>query len=276
MKSLHILLFLLLLPSPSAAQWTFRNAPTEMAKGDRLFAQEKFKDALREYQRLPVTIEALKRVGAANIELWDMSAAIVALRDAVKRAPRDSEATALLAEALSWNGALDEAAALYRAALSAGDAAPAVRVGYARTLSWKKDVDGALEQYRIATTESPQNLDAHMGFAEMLSWKKQFGPAAAAYRRVISLTTVPAYKAVALARIGKVLTWKGDMAGAEGNYREALQYDAKNVDAMFGLGELHEWKEKYADAKRWYQKILQVQPGHKGAKAKLVQLMWVK
>jgi tetratricopeptide (TPR) repeat protein len=276
MKYLCFALFLLLMSSPSAAQSGFRNAPPDMAKGDRLFTQEKFKDALREYTRLPVTVESLKRVGAANIKLWDMSAAIVALRDAVKRAPRDSEAKALLAEALSWNGDLGESAALFREALAAGDAAPSVRIGYARTLSWMKDIDGALEQYRKATREFPDNLDAHMGFAEMLSWKKQFEQAAAAYRRVVSLTSVPAYKAVALARIGKVLTWSGDMAGAEGSYLEALRHDAKNVDAMFGLGELLEWKGKYPEAKGWYQKILQVQPGHKGAKAKLVQLMWAK
>lgn len=276
MKYICIALFLLLMTSPSAAQTGFHNAPPEMAKGDKLFAQEKYKEALGEYRQLPVTVESLKRVGAANIKLWDMSAAIVALRDAVKRAPRDGEAKALLAEALGWKGDLGEAGALYREALAAGDAAPSVRVGYARTLSWMKDIDGALEQYRQATREHPDNLDAHMGFAEMLSWKKQFEQSAAAYRRVVSLTSVPAYKAVALARIGKVLTWKGDMAGAERSYTEALRHDAKNIDAMFGLGELLEWKGEYPDAKSWYQKILQVQPGHKGAKAKLVQLMWVK
>jgi tetratricopeptide (TPR) repeat protein len=276
MKYLCFALFLLLMTSPSVAQSGFRNTTPDVAKGDKLFVQEKYKEALSEYRRLPVTVESLKRIGATKIKLWDMSAAIVALRDAVKRAPRDSEAKALLAEALGWDGKLGEAAALYREALEAGDAGPSVRVGYARTLSWMKDVDGALEQYRQATREFPDYLDAHMGFAEMLSWKKQFEQSATAYRRVISLTSVPAYKAVALARIGKVLTWKGDMAGAEGSYRDALRHDAKNIDAMFGLGELLEWKGKYPDAKRWYQKILQVQPGHKGAKAKLLQLMWVK
>ncbi|MBR9976803.1 MAG: tetratricopeptide repeat protein [Bacteroidetes bacterium] len=266
----------LLAAAPLAGQTAFRSPLPEAAKGDRLFSQEKYKEALGEYKKLPASAESRKRLGAVYIKLWNMSEAIAALRDAVNRAPHDSEAGTLLAEALSWDGKLREALDIYRGLLGKGEDTAELRLGYARTLSWNKDVNGALEQYRLATRGYPRNLDAHMGLAEMLSWKKRFDQSIAAYRRVLDLTDVSAYKSVALTRIAKVLTWKGDMDAAEAHYRQAIHADGTNVDALFGLGELNEWSGEYREAKSWYQKILQVQPDHKGAKAKLLQLMWVK
>lgn len=266
----------LLTATPLAGQTPFRTPLPEAAKGDRLFSQEKYKEALREYKQLPTSVESRKRLGAVYIKLWNMSEAIAALRDARKRAPHDSEASILLAEALSWDGKLRDALDIYRGLLDKGEKTAELRLGYARTLSWNKDVDGALEQYRLAAREYPRNLDAHMGLAEMLSWKKRFDQSIAAYRRVVDLTDVSAYKSVAYTRIATVLTWKGDMDAAETHYRRAIHADGTNVDALFGLGELHEWSGEYQEAKALYQKILQVQPEHKGAKAKLLQLMWVK
>lgn len=274
--SIFALFFLFLLSSASQAQSSFRNATADFDKGDKLYSEERYKEALREYQRLPVSVEAHKRIGAAQIKLWDMNAAIASLRKAVALAERDSEALALLAEALSWKGEFDEASALYRRALADKSAPVSVRLGYARTLSWSKDIDGALEQYRIATREFPRNLDALMGLAEMLSWKKQFDASIESYRRVAELTDVSAYKSVALSRVGKVQTWKGDMKAAKETYQRALRLNAKNPDALFGLGELHEWEGNYPEAKALYQRILQAQPEHKAAKAKLMQLLWVK
>jgi|GEM_PF-1954445 len=254
----------------------FRNPLPETVKGDRLFAEEKYKEALREYSSLASSPEVLKRLGATHIKLWDMSSAITILRDAVRKDSRDTEAKAFLAEALSWNRNFGEAVALYKQVLATGDAPSDTRVGYARTLSWMKDVVGAEREYRLATRENPDNLDAYMGLAEVLSWNKKFDQAIETYRRVVALTSVPEYKAVALAHIGRMYIWKGDMDPATEAYNDALRHDAKNVDAMFGLGELHEWSGKYPAAKSYYQKILQVQSDHKGAKAKLLQLMWVK
>ncbi len=248
----------------------------ETAKGDRLYSREQYKDALKEYSRLPVSVEVRKRLGATYIKLWDMSAAIRTLRDAAKSAPRDAEIKGFLADALSWDKDFGEAAALYEEALANGDAPVAVRLGYARTLAWMKDFDAAIEQYRLAAKQEPSSLDAHMGLGQILSWKKQFDQSIASYRRVPGLTNVPEYKAVALSRIGQVQVWKGDLDEARSAWNEALRHDAKNVEALFGLGELDEWAGNYKQAKKRYERILQVQPGHKSAKAKLLQLMWVK
>lgn len=270
-----IILFILF-TVPARGQSSFQSSPPEMAKADRLFEQEKYKDALRAYARLPESGKVLKRRGATQIKLWNMDAAVTDLRRALKKNPDDRETMAFLAEALSWEKQFDEAIALYRRALTGGSPAEHVRIGYARTLAWDKNIDGALEQYRLAAREFPKSLDAHMGLGKMYSWKREFDRSIESYRRVVSLTDVAAYKSVALAQVGKIQTWKGDMDAAEKAYRQALRQDSDNVDAMFGLGELNEWEGKYRKAKSYYQDILQVQPDHKKAKAKLLQLMWVK
>ncbi len=274
----YLIVVILLLPvftGPLHAQSRFRTSPQETMKGDLLFSEEKYRDALKEYMRLPQSSEVLKRIGATQIKLWDMYAAIRTLRQAAKKSPRDMEIKGFLAEALSWNKNFGEAAVLYREAISKGDASIQVRLGYARTLSWMKDIAGAIAQYRLAVKQEPENLDAHMGLGQMLSWDKQFDASIAEYRRVAELTAVPEFQSVALARVGQVLVWKGEMDSAQATWNEALHFDPKNVEAMFGLGELHEWSGKYPQAKSYYERILQVRPEHKSAKAKLMQLLWV-
>lgn len=278
MKIIAFLLFplTLVLTVSAFAQHPFTSQSPETAKGDRLYSRELYKEALAEYHKLPLTSEVRKRMGASYIKLWDMPAAIEALRAALKQDPRDAEAKVYLAEALSWNKNFGEAATLYREVLASGSGGVDARLGYARTLSWMKDFDGAIAQYRMAAKEDPSSLDAHMGLGQLLSWQKQFDNSLSAYRRVVSLTDVPAYKSAALARIGQVHVWKGDMEAARTAWGEALRHDDGNVDALLGLGELDEWSENYQAAKRRYERVLKVQPEHKAAKAKLLQLLWVK
>jgi tetratricopeptide (TPR) repeat protein len=275
-----ILLFFLcvfiLYVQDTAGQSYFRTSPPGTEKADRLFIEEKYREALREYQKLEASPKIMMRIGAAYIKLWDMQSAIRILREAEKKAPRDGEIKGYLAEALSWNKNFGEAAVLFREALSAPDAGVGTRLSYARLLSWMKDVDGAIEQYRLAIRQDADNLLARMGLAEMLAWKKQYDQSITAYRKVVTSTRVPEYKSAALARIGQVQVWKGDMKAAQTTWKEALQHDPDNIDALFGLGESSEWSGQYKQAKAYYERILQVQPDHKSAKAKLVQLLWVK
>ncbi|MBW3631187.1 MAG: tetratricopeptide repeat protein, partial [Gemmatimonadetes bacterium] len=74
----------------------------------------------------------------------------------------------------------------------------------------------------------------------------------------------------------QVLAWKGELRPAAAQYREALQANPRNTDAMAGLAEVHGWLREYRQAKTLYEQILQIDPSHEGAKAKLMQLTWVR
>ncbi|MBI1805214.1 MAG: tetratricopeptide repeat protein [Ignavibacteriae bacterium] len=246
-----------------------------LGKADSLFRAERYADAIKEYENAPTSAEVLKKIGISYIKLWNMPAAIRSLRNARQRAPQDLEIEAHLAEALSWNKEFDEAIQLFKDVLSKGSTKTEIRFGYARVLAWAKDYDAAIDQYsQILSTDSTQ-FQSRMGLAQTISWKKQFHEAIEEYERAAKLTTDPKEKSQATSRLAQVLSWQGEFDTAIIRYKEAFQSNSKNTDALFGLGEICEWTGQYRLAKSYYEQILQIQPNHKAAKTKLLQLMWV-
>jgi tetratricopeptide (TPR) repeat protein len=243
---------------------------------DSLFAAGQYKEAVREYNRAPVTADVLRKIGACYIRLWDMPSAIRSLRRARLLAPQDSGIEAALADALSWDKEFEEAISVYRDAVAKGNRKTDVLLGYARTLAWGQKYDEAERQYSQILTGDSANFAARMGLAQTLSWAKDFDASVREYTRAAALTPDANEKSQALAGVGRVLSWSGKFDEAIARYNAALEASSKNTDALFGLGEIHEWLGRYQKAKWYYEQILQIQPQHKAAKAKLLQLMWVK
>lgn len=245
-------------------------------KADHLFDEEKYSEALKEYEKLPVTVETLKMIGIAQMKLWNMSAALRSLRQAEKSSPKDLSVKASIAEVLSWNKDFDEAIIIYRDIFSKGYNDIEARLAYARTLAWNKEYDNAVEEYKLITKKDPADFDAYIGMAQTLGWQKKFDLAIETYKKSIGITNISGEKSIANAGIAQILSWQGSFELSTKHYKEAVRLNKKNVDALFGLGEVHEWTSNYADAKKYYEQILQIQPDHKSAKAKLLQLIWVK
>ena len=245
-------------------------------RADSLFATGRYREAVKDYQKLPVSADVLRKIGVSYIKLWDMPAAISSLRKGRQLAPDDPGIEASLAEALSWDKKFDEAIKLYRDLSSRGSVSAEVRFGYARALAWNREYDAAVSEYRGILEKDSVYFPARMGLAQVLSWKKEFDEAIAEYTRAAALTADLNERSQALCRRAQVRSWKGEFESAVTGYNEALQLSSKNTDALYGLGEVHEWMEQYQKAKSYYEQILQIQPNHKAAKAKLLQLMWVK
>lgn len=55
-------------------------------------------------------------------------------------------------------------------------------------------------------------------------------------------------------------------------YKQVLQRDGVNVDAMLGLGAIAMRQNRAADAKDWYQKVLEIEPRNSFAQAALLQV----
>jgi tetratricopeptide (TPR) repeat protein len=245
-------------------------------KADNLLDEEKYSEALKEYQKLPETAEKLKMIGIAQMKLWNMSAALRSLRQAERSAAKDLSIKAYIAEVLSWNKDFDEALIIYRDIFSKGYNDIEARLAYARTLAWNKEYDNSVSEYKLIIKIDPSNFDAYIGMAQTLSWQKKFDLAIETYQKSIGITNISGEKSVAIAGIAQILSWQGSFEQSIKQYKEAVRLNKKNVDALFGLGEVHEWISKYADAKKYYEQILQIHPDHKSAKAKLLQLIWVK
>jgi tetratricopeptide (TPR) repeat protein len=267
-----ISLTVLLVTAPSASL----AGDSIRVKADRLFADEKFLEAVEEYGKLEPSADVLKRIGASQIRLWDMPAALRSLRRAERLAPDDLSLKALIAEALGWEKEFDDATRIYRGIFGKGYDDEEARLGYARVLGWNREYQLAVDEYRVILAKDSASVEALMGLGLTLSWQKRFEEAIAAYRKVRDAATDEKLTSDALTRIAQITSWQGRFEEAVSLYREAGRSDPKNVDALFGLGEVSEWMGRYPEAKSCYEQILQIQTDHKAAKAKLLQLMWVK
>jgi tetratricopeptide (TPR) repeat protein len=53
---------------------------------------------------------------------------------------------------------------------------------------------------------------------------------------------------------------RGDDVAAQKQYRQVLQADIRNVDALLGMAAIALRQSRYADANGWYQKVLEIEP----------------
>jgi len=53
---------------------------------------------------------------------------------------------------------------------------------------------------------------------------------------------------------------RGDDTAAQKQYRQVLQGDTRNVDALLGMAAIALRQSRYADANGWYQKVLEIEP----------------
>jgi tetratricopeptide (TPR) repeat protein len=251
--------------------------PSEEAeRADQLLYAGEWRKALDAYYKLPPTREVLKKRAFAHMQLWEIEPAIRILREAREQFPDDPEISGYLAAALTLNRELDEALSIYREVLEKLPANNNVRNGYALALAWSRDFDAAAEQYQRVLAGDPRHLEARLGLGDVLAWQKRYDEAAAEYGRVSAATADRRLKSDAFSRSARALAWKGDLPAALARYEEALAVNSRNAEALLGKGEVHEWLRQYGEAKAAYEEVLRVAPEHPAAKAKLLQLMWVK
>jgi Tfp pilus assembly protein PilF len=65
---------------------------------------------------------------------------------------------------------------------------------------------------------------------------------------------------------------RGDDAAAQKQYRQVLQGDTRNVDALLGMAAIALRQSRHADANGWYQKVLEVEPRNSTALSALANL----
>ena len=63
----------------------------------------------------------------------------------------------------------------------------------------------------------------------------------------------------------------GDDAKAQKLYKQVLQQDVRNVDALLGLGAIASRQGREADANGWFGKVLEIDPRNNMAQAALLE-----
>jgi tetratricopeptide (TPR) repeat protein len=63
---------------------------------------------------------------------------------------------------------------------------------------------------------------------------------------------------------------RGENASAQQQYRQVLQLDVRNVDALLGMAAIAQRQGRDADAQGWYQKVLEIEPRNTIAQSAMI------
>lgn len=170
----------------------------------------------------------------AYIADGDYESAIEEYREVLKNDPGNIEARAALADILSWNKKYNEALALYDEILKDNEA-PEIRLQKARVLGWAREYDKSLKEYqRILDNNYSEAVEVEMR--------------------------------------AKRAYWNNRVKRAIKYYKELIEKDPKNVEAMFDLSQVYSYQSMWREAIEEYKRILGVSPNHFRAKEGLQKI----
>ncbi|MGO9940665.1 MAG: tetratricopeptide repeat protein [Terracidiphilus sp.] len=117
----------------------------------------------------------------------------------------------------------------------------------------------AIPYLKQATAADPQNLPFRLTLAQSCLWSKQYQCVLDVYHQIVTLN---ADSAEADMLAGEALDEMKDKAGAEQQFRAAVQADPKMPDVHFGLGYLLWGLLKFDEAAKEFQAELDNNPDH--------------
>jgi len=222
---------------PTPAAWTYLGIADEKT-GDRPGAEKAYKTAL---SLDPGAVEAAQNLAALYLDDSATAGgapvtprpdeAIAVLRAAIAKAP-EARLYQNLGYALGLKGDLEGAGKAYEAALAKGEDAQ-VRFAYGALLLESKQAERAAEQLKRALDGTKDDAPLLVTLGRMLGSAKAYGDCVKALDRAIKIkATDPEW----LVRRGTCKHQLEDEAGAQADYAQAIQVDAKFAAAHYYLG----------------------------------------
>jgi tetratricopeptide (TPR) repeat protein len=171
---------------------------------------------------------------------------------------------------LQAQGKLDEAIALYRAALvrDRNDALTYSNLGTA--LAAKGQLDEAIVQYRRALDLAPNDADSHYNLANALMAQGKLVDAASQFRDALEID--PGL-AEAHLNLGNALTALGQSDEAADHYRQALELRPDMVEAVNNLGLILAAQNRLDEAMALFRRALAIDPDSADAHSNLASAL---
>jgi len=188
--------------------------------------------------------------------------------------------------AVSKPGSVTEAASLQKNAMEAGNdrqnnasstSAPSEQDSDNQTISSRNEAvksDAAKERIPLATNKTVAQLDADVYIPDNEVPKKTAFRKPANSDEVVKSDKETSSRHAPLRLVSKVPSagvdptllsayqafTRGEDVSAQQQYRQVLQHDVRNVDALLGMAAIAQRQSRDADAAGWYQKVLEVEP----------------
>jgi tetratricopeptide (TPR) repeat protein len=192
--------------------------------------------------------------GAARVQLKDKAGALADAERAVKNAPTDENAVALLASIYRQSGDIEHAAELIRGVLEKKPAAVDLRQVLASLYLSSGQPELAEEQMRKVIELRPQELPHRVQLALLYARQKKLTQAEAVMK---DATTALANNNDAKLAYVDFLASQGTAARAEQALQQFIARDPRNYDLQLGLGALQQRAGQLDPAIATYNKVVQ-------------------
>jgi tetratricopeptide (TPR) repeat protein len=161
-------------------------------------------------------------------------------------------------------GRIAEARAAYERELVSNPASVRSLFRLATLAAREGQLDSALVMIARARAAEPADPDVRLLEAQILSWKGDLAGAEARYDSVMA--DHPERMDAAVGR-AQVLSWDGRLDPAIAQYQRVLDRDGSNVEARVGLAQAWYWKGRPSRAEPHVRQALEVDPDHAVATA---------
>ncbi len=149
-----------------------------------------------------------------------------------------------------WTGRYQEAVALFRGRIDAGEDGPWLRCGLANSLLLAGDLPGATRAYHWAEAGFPGHPDVRNGLGNVFVELHKISEAGAQFRL---LAKVPGYAAVAFNNLGNALRVADRASLALAAYRQAAEYDPRQVAPAFNRAATQMNLQRFDEAGRSFR-----------------------
>ena len=125
-------------------------------------------------------------------------------------------------------------------------------------------LDDALRLVRQLVSQDPHDFEARNWVARLQSWKGNFKEAEQLYRRVLADHPGDVEAEIGLA---DVLGWQKRYPAAIEILKSLESRDPNNLEILSRLGRLYFWQHDRLDARHYFHRVLQIDPGNKEARS---------
>ncbi|MEM1054525.1 MAG: tetratricopeptide repeat protein [Bacteroidota bacterium] len=209
-------------------------------------------------------------LGRALMEMDSLAAADQTLSEAVQRDPEDAYAAFWLGVARTRDGREAEAVAPLAEAVRLAPRFTEARTAYAKALAGAGQRSEAIRQLETVTRlDSERNASAWNDLGLYRLQAGQTGPARNALRRAVALDPT---LATAWVNLGAAALASGDTPEAEGAFTRALRYEPRNTGAMGNLALIRAQQGRTAEARDLLRRLLAINPTDARARTLLADL----
>jgi len=244
---------------------TPKDIKARISLADMLSWQKKYDESIREYEKAleiePDNLEIKQKL--ANVYSWkgDYKRAKEVLKEIIDVNPDDLDAKISLADSFSYNKEFNKAISLYKEALEYKEDLE-IKRKLADVLSWDKKYNEALQLYDEILKEN-EDPKIRLQKARILGWAREYDKSEEEYQKILDTSY---NKDIELEMKAKLSYWHNRVKHAIKYYKELIQNEPENVEAMFDLSQVYSYQSMWEDAIDEYKRIINISPDHFRAK----------